>query len=186
MPDALNYVVHADQDFYIRHTRSGIQGAAADVPTCRPRDRPRRVGQRRKGPKDNERSITVAAGPISIKSNSCRHSLSMRQLRLRLVRPAAESANARLSNLSCDGTCSTSVFWQNVRLAPEAAVVGRSDPIRQSAGPMSELPSHIGGNKTHAVIAGLVERRVVTHNSGETPDAIAVPFRGQALRLPSR
>ena len=86
MPDALNQIVHADQVFYIVHTPSGIQGAAArtNLPS---RDRPLRVGLRRKGPKDIERSITVAAGPISIKSNSCRHSLSMKQLRLRLVRP---------------------------------------------------------------------------------------------------
>jgi len=31
MPDALNQIVHADQVFYIVHTRSGIQGAAADA-----------------------------------------------------------------------------------------------------------------------------------------------------------
>ena len=31
MPDALDQIVHADQAFYIVHTRSGIQGAAGDA-----------------------------------------------------------------------------------------------------------------------------------------------------------
>ena len=44
MPDALKQIFHADQLFSIVHTRSGIQGAAAEAYQLAIPDRARRVG----------------------------------------------------------------------------------------------------------------------------------------------
>jgi hypothetical protein len=50
-----------------------------DVPTCRAGTETLRFGLRRKGPKDNEKSFTIGARPISVKTNRRWHCLFIGQ-----------------------------------------------------------------------------------------------------------
>ena len=87
MPEALNQIVHADQAFYTLSARD--PESKARPPTYHLAVPGQTTARRAKAkdPKDNEKSIKVGAGPISLKSNSCRHRLSMKPLWLQLVRP---------------------------------------------------------------------------------------------------